>query len=346
MIPTYPRIYPVRKPEGFKPLVQRWSVKFPSSSIHVCFFAVQASTQEEIAASGFLEWVETAFAGLFSPYSSDTATYIDAMGKINRVVTAYWADTNIWSGWKHWQESEGWWQSPQRMMGTCGFWREMLTVPIERIETIYWKDYEAAMCKNMEIEPTPYCGYFGAMRDRIPLAACDPLESSQTEVLVPLSTPRQTYKKRWFVTPPHNLAMIRSASFWGNCDVEQKQDYDTKLRDPLARGMQFLRDNPTESGCCELRFQQTLGVDDAQVPETHAHGYFLSLGHMEKWAEGHASHLAIFGAAMARYKKYGPINQLRTWHEVFILPKIGQHFEYINCHEKSGLLPYFDAVSF
>jgi aldoxime dehydratase len=36
-------------------------------------------------------------------------------------------------------------------------------------------------------------------------------------------------------------------------------------------------------------------------------------------------------AAIARYKKYGKLNQLRTWHEVF------------NCAPETGILPYFEA---
>jgi aldoxime dehydratase len=58
----------------------------------------------------------------------------------------------------------------------------------------------------------------------------------------------------------------------------------------------------------------------AEVPEDHALGHFLSLRHMERRAEGHATHAAIFGAAISRYRRCGASNQLRTWHEVFILP--------------------------
>jgi hypothetical protein len=42
-------------------------------------------------------------------------------------------------------------------------------VPVERQETLYWKDYPAALSRSPEVAvyPTPYCGYYGAMRDRI-----------------------------------------------------------------------------------------------------------------------------------------------------------------------------------
>jgi aldoxime dehydratase len=93
-----------------------------------------------------------------------------------------------------------------------------------------------------------------------------------------------------------------------------------------------------------LRFQQTCDPAGAPFLETHALGYFLSLDHLENWAERHSSHDAIFSAAIARYRKYGAANQLRTWHEVFVLPREGQLFEYLNCAPGTGLLGYFDAV--
>lgn len=64
---------------------------------------------------------------------------------------------------------------------------------------------------------------------------------------------------------------------------------------------------------------------------------------MEQWAEGHETHAAIFKAAITRYRTYCATNQLRTWHEVFILPSAGQRFEYLNYSPDTGLLPWFEA---
>lgn len=344
---TYPRIFNVRKPDGFKPAVQRWSAVFPErcQAAHLAFFAVQANSSDEVRGSGFMEWVDAAMCGDHAPASVDHSSFVDDAGRYNRIVTAYWIDTGHFNSWLATQRRDGWWEDVAREVGPCGFWREMLTIPVERIETIYWDDYRRNLAAILPIEPTPYCGYFGAMRDRIPLAACDRLESDAPDALHDRATARPAGVRRWFVQPPHNLAMIRSASFWGNCDAEQKADYDQKLRDPLTRGMEFLRTHPAEAGCCSLRFLQTLDAEQAPASETHAYGYFLSLEHMERWSEGHASHLAIFDAAIARYGKYGPSNQLRTWHEVYVLPSYGQHFEYINCHDRTGLLPWFNATA-
>jgi hypothetical protein len=34
---------------------------------------------------------------------------------------------------------------------------------------------------------------------------------------------------------------------------------------------------------------------------------------------------------------------LRTWHEVFVIPKQGNVFEYVNCTPGTGLSSYFDG---
>ena len=72
-------------------------------------------------------------------------------------------------------------------------------------------------------------------------------------------------------------------------------------------------------------------------------GHFLSLRHMENWAEKHPTHAAIFNAAISRYKQYGASNQLRTWHEVYVLPAGDQLFEYVNCDPGTGLLRWFSG---
>ncbi|TCG08723.1 hypothetical protein BZM27_10200 [Paraburkholderia steynii] len=158
------------------------------------------------------------------------------------------------NAWLAEQRRDGWWEDVAREVGPCGFWREMLTVPVDRVETIYWEDYGRNPGAILPIERTPHCGYFGAMRDRIPLAACDRLESDAPEALNQPAKGQRAGGRRWFVQPPHNLAMIRSASFWGNCDAEQKADYEQELRDPLARGMEFLRTHPTQVGLLFVAF--------------------------------------------------------------------------------------------
>ena len=344
--PLPPRARPLRRPKGFEPAVQRWSLAFPArqQKYFVDFYGVQGPGQAAIEESGFLAWIAEGLTRADGPTAHDHARHIDADGQLTHIVATYWLDEAQRAAWQSSAAFTRFWQDEARLVGPCGIFRECLSVPVGQQETLYWQDYRAAFSASDEVAffPTPYCGYYGAMRDRIPLSGTDDFASSAPP-LAPKA--RDTRGRRWVVRPPENLAIIRSATFWGACDAEQLEDYRERLRLPLERGMRFLQENPVETGCCSLRFQQSLDDRGRELPEAHALGIFLSLSHLENWAEGHPSHDAIFTAAIERYRKYGRANQLRTWHEVFVLPAAEQLFEYVNCSPRTGLLPWFEATS-
>lgn len=343
-IPTYDRTYALRRPRGFEPTVQRWSVSFPTKydHVYVSFLGVQARSVDALNASAFHQWFCEAMHRPDAPVIHDHARHVDGAGYHTHIVTAYWLSPEHAGSWK--LSSDDWWCQPARLEESCGYFREQMTIPLDRQETLYWQDYPAALskCKDVGIYPTPYCGYYGAMRDRIPLAAIDSLACTETVRLT--RNERSTMGAHWRIDVPHNMAVIRSATYWGRCDLDQEKDFFENLRGPLDNGMTFLKENHAESGCCTMRYQQTCDATGNFVPETHALAYFISLAHMEHWAERHTSHHAIFKAAMDRYRKYGNANQLRTWHEVYVLPEGDQSFDYINCHAATGLLPYFNGI--
>lgn len=337
------RIYPLRRPKGFEPTVQRWSVAFPTKydTLFVRFFGVQAADEAALNRSPFITWVRDATTRPDGPITFDHARHVDDTGHHTHITTGYWLNAERLRSWN--QATESWWIDPRRHHDECGYFREQLTVPLDRQETLYWRDYPVGLSKSSDVGifPTPYCGYYGAMRDRIISAAWDPLEASEISAPAPLTA--STCGARWHVKAPRNLTVIRSGTFWGRCDPEQRDDFLENLRKPLEHGMEYLNANAGESGCLRLRYQQTCDLAGSRILETHALGYFTSLAHMEHWSERHPSHHAIFRAAMQRYRKYGQANQLRTWHEVFVLPQEGQLFEYINCHPQTGLLGRFEG---
>ena len=345
-LPVYDRVHPLRKPKGFEPVVQRWSAGFVNScrSLCVAFHGVQGKDADTVYASAFFPWIEAALALPEGPTVADHAWFVDEAGLYTHVIAAYWVDEGKRDAFFASPHVRAWWEDEARLSEATGYFRESMTVPLERQETLYWQDYPGGLSSSADIAlyPTPYCGYYGAMRDRIPLAAVDRLETPLPAQLHD-SVMRETRGARWRISTPANLAVIRSAAYWGRCDPEQTEDYMRDLRAPLERGMAYLKENAGATGCCSLRFQQTCDASGRPELETHALGYFLSLGHLEEWAERHPSHEAIFSAAIARYRKYGRANQLRTWHEVFVLPEGGQVFEYINCAPGTGLSGYFEG---
>lgn len=344
-MPILERSYPLRKPKGFDPVVQRWSAGLVNSCDAICvaFHGIQGADAASVYSSSFFPWINAALESASGPTVHDHSWFIDQNGLYTHIVATYWVDRAQRDDWFAASSVAQWWNDPARLTEPTGYFRESLTVPAERQETLYWRDYPAGLSRSPEVAvyPTPYCGYYGAMRDRIQLAAIDPLNSPLDGL--PRPDARETKQARWRVRPPKNIAVIRSAAFWGRCDAEQTDDYMKLLRAPLDRGMAYLRESPVATGCMSLRFQQTCNAAGSPALETHALGYFLSLEHMENWAENHASHEAIFSAAMQYYRKFGKSNQLRTWHEVFVLPGENQLFEYVNCAPGTGLSSYFEA---
>jgi hypothetical protein len=48
--------------------------------------------------------------------------------------------------------------------------------------------------------------------------------------------------------------------------------------------------------------------------------WWKSLAALERWAESHPTHLAIFGAAMKYLGTMGPAARLKLYHEVMLVP--------------------------
>jgi aldoxime dehydratase len=336
---------PLRKPKGFEPSVQRWSIALAAKhdAFFVTFFGVQGEAAS-LSEAPLLPWLARMFERPDGPSVHDHARHVDEDGLVNHIVAAYWIDEADLLSWSSSFEATSFWDDPARLLEPYGYFRESMRVPVSRQETIYWKDYPAALSRSPEVAlyPTPFCGYYGAMRDRLSMVGTDPFDCTVPSGMS-RRPPAASKGARLRVVPPENLAVIRSAVYWGGCDDEQRDDFMVNLRRPLDTGMQFLRENADVTGCCSLRYQQTCDLAGSYELETHAIGYFLSLSHLEDWSERHSSHHAIFSSAMARYKKYGPRNQLRTWHEVYVLPESGNAFDYVNCSPGTGLLPWFDA---
>jgi aldoxime dehydratase len=149
--------------------------------------------------------------------------------------------------------------------------------------------------------------------------------------------------RRLRATTPHNMTALRSGQFWAKAGPEQRDDYQENLRPKLMRGMKFLLDHKSESGTLALRVMANLNSDGTERAETSVLAYFLSLDQLEDWARSHETHLDIYRHAIAMNRKFREKREVVTWHEVFILPA-ATSFEYVNCHPRTGVLPYFDLL--
>ena len=71
--------------------------------------------------------------------------------------------------------------------------------------------------------------------------------------------------------------------------------------------------------------------------------YFLvGFAHLEAWSKSHPTHFAIFNSFMTLAQRLGNAVTLRLWHEVATLPMDGARLELVNCHGRTGLLPFLE----
>jgi aldoxime dehydratase len=82
----------------------------------------------------------------------------------------------------------------------------------------------------------------------------------------------------------------------------------------------------------------TVVQDGRPVERTFGMGWWRSLADLERWAESHPTHVAIFGVAMRYLSTLGPTARLRLYHEVSVVPDGEAFFEYVDCRPGTGLL--------
>jgi hypothetical protein len=332
------RRFPLRRPESHKAPIARYSAALkPSTRIAVLFLGVQSQDQFSIsnALTALRACVQNAGD---APDYRDDAVFTDKSGYLNHVVALYWLDARVFHAWSNGQSIAHWLDEVLGRPG-IGVWWEPIVVDAERMETITFKEFRRGFsgCPASALQPTEGSGYWGAARDRIPAAAYDLFEPTVERT----DGPRAMVASRHHtVQPPANMAVIRSGVSWEKCEGDQLKDYVKRIKPKLDEGMIYLRDHPRETGCLTLRQVAAVGNSGQPLAEAYSLGIFLSLGHLESWAEHHPTHLSIYARAMAARKRYQDALQLRTYNEIFVLDHRNPAFEYFNCHPHTGLLPH------
>jgi aldoxime dehydratase len=173
--------------------------------------------------------------------------------------------------------------------------------------------------------------YWGGARDRIPL--------SQTDGMSPAGNPKVAGNGTHLrVIPHHNSCLIRSGQDWSATDGEQRRMYLEDVEPVLRAGMDYLSKDGLEIGCFANRYMTVVDGDGRPLEKSYGMSWWRSLADLERWAESHATHLAIFGAANKYMTAAGADAKLKLYHEVTVAAASEQYFEYSNCHAKTGML--------
>ena len=326
-------------PEGFEAPVPAWAADWSETakSLTSGFFAIQGDLN-----GSFQEWVNSAlYSADFAPEQVELAQFSDREGIVNNVYIAYWRDDNHKKWWNN-ENVADWWRSEDRLKDKAAYWRETFNMPVERFETLHSTPNShgvASLADNLE-GPVEEHAYPGAARDRISVSASEDLNGAEKVGSHKLKSTSSDEGKRVVVTPPAKMCVIRSGQDWGHCDTEERDFYLNEVHPTLIEGMAYLTENAEESRCLSMRLMQNTDKNHQQMEQTFGLGYALDIFAFEEWAKSHPTHLKIFGTFMNHAQKFAENMKLRLWHEVAVLNDNDGEFEYINCHQKTGLLPY------
>ncbi|CAN9221191.1 unnamed protein product [Alternaria alternata] len=204
--------------------------------------------------------------------------------------------------------------------------------PVSRLETNYsGLDYLPGLARLPEASTEEHnlSTYWGAARDRIPDSAHD-LFPRAADLPRPDPIPNGV-GQHLRGTNHANMVHIRSGQYWENCGKEEAESYEQKLEPTLKQGLTYLHENSTETGALSIQYLQNEdlnpnGSSSNREPrkESCGAGFFANLENLEHWAKSHASHLKIYGGALAHYKAFGDERRFRTWHEELSHPYLLQ----------------------
>ena len=328
------RTYPGRTPHDFRPPYPSYTARFDPvlTRVVMAYFGVQwIGDNHRVAREAVVGLCRELARAAGSP-RIERARYLDERGYETEIVIGYWGNDETFNRWFTEIGSE--WTAPRRHTNGIGFFVEVLHPEVRRFETLFSAvdrlEGVARISETLSGEIREH-GYWGGMRDRLPIAAESTLEPSGTRS-VTHDGPRTR------VHPVDNLCLIRSGQDWTDADGDERALYLNDVEPVLRTGMDFLRDSGRPLGCFANRYMTVLSDDGDPLDKTFGMSWWRSLGDLERWAESHPTHVAIFGAALRYLSTLGPAATLRLYHEVTVAAADEQFFEYLGCHDETGML--------
>lgn len=321
-----------RVDDDYAPLYPAWSARAPQAVTDVVmgYFGVQAGVDEAGTDLAFRDMLQL-FDGTDAPGHVDYARFTDATGAENRIAIAYWSSPAAFARWEASAAVSDWWASDQRLSDSVGYFREVLIPRMEQFETVYSTPDHlegVGLVMGGVSDVINEHGYWGSMRERIPL--------SQTDTMSPSGAlGREERPGRVVVQGHQNVAVIRSGQDWTDTQGEERRVYLEDIEPTLRAGMDFLRDAGPAIGCYSNRYVEITDAEGRPIEKSFGVSHWRSLAEMERWAESHPTHLNIFITFLQLAQN---VPNLRLYHEVSVLDPVGQRYEYINCHPQTGLM--------
>lgn len=272
----------------------------------------------------------------------ETTSVVDKRGAFNIAVIAYWPGNDLFTSWETQSGFKSWWQSSERESDGHGWFMEVLRPTLDRFETVFSDNAHPEGAANMQEKISGEMlehAYWGSLRDRLAVAQDD---NVRAETVVAEAVGRTAYTSSTRVRVPSrkNLCIIRSGQDWSGTLPEERKLYLETMHPVLIEGMNFLRDSGHEIGCYAMNLWDVIDSEtlEANRERTFGLGFFDDLASLEYWSKSHQTHINIFGGFLMYAKKLGNVLSLRLFHEVYVLEEDQQFFEYVGCHEDTGML--------
>ncbi|OYO30841.1 phenylacetaldoxime dehydratase family protein [Janthinobacterium sp. PC23-8] len=333
-----PRTLARRAGDEYQPNYPCWSARAGGAVTQVVMahFGVQSLGRElHGAACRALALITASFTLADGPGHHDLSHYVDAESYDNMIAIAYWDSPQAYLRWS--AGVAAWWDHPARLQEGIGYFREIHMPHVAQFETMFnTPDHPqgvGVVMGSLSGEIREH-GYWGAMRDRLPLAQTDAL--APDGALAQAARPESPGRLR--VAGHDNLAIIRSGQDWGATDGQERALYLEQMAPVLVAGMNFLRDEGRAIGCYSNRYMTHIDAAGRPLEKTFGVSHWRSLDALEQWAEFHPTHVEIFGTFLRMVQALAFQLKLSVFHEVAVLKPHEQDYEYINCHPRTGLL--------
>ncbi|MBL0925588.1 MAG: phenylacetaldoxime dehydratase family protein [Sphingomonadaceae bacterium] len=306
----------------------------------VGYFGSQALQRDGNAP--FINWARSVLNGENGPSTVERAVFRDSSTYWNDVFIGYWAQAEAYAQWCSRDDVADWWSNPSHLTGDAGIWREVFTVAEGRQETLFSSPNPTGLgaATGTLHGPVQEHNYWGASRDRMPDSDVDMFAPANPEGM-PDPIIRETRGKRIRPSLPDNVCLIRSGQNWSDCSADELRSYLDRVKPVLVAGLAYLRDYPVEASCFSCRSMDELELDGTELDKGFAMALFKSLEHQESWTSSHPTHLSIYNAFIEMVQTRGGATDLKLWHEVMVLSGKGCDLEYVNCHPRTGVLPFF-----
>jgi aldoxime dehydratase len=295
------------------------------------YFGVQHRPSADPAAvKKALDFVVDSFGGEKGPGHWDRAQYVDEAGFSNVITIGYWSDPKVYGEWFDKFGAE--WRSGS-FSPEIGTFVEVLLPSVKHFETLYATDIlegVGGLSGGFSV-PVQEHAYWGSMRDRIPLSQTSDMASKGAPEFVTDGLHRR-------VIPHENICLIRSGQDWSATEGEERRMYLEEVEPVFRVGMDFLRDKGMEVDCFANRYLNIIDSSGKPIEKSFGMSWWKSIDALERWAEVHPTHVAIFAAAMKYLNAMGGNPKLKLYHEVTVATADEQFFEYYNCHPGTGML--------